>query len=48
MFIETESGVSRDEMLEALDDVKNGRFPKDRLALEKLLEELQTWYEENA
>ena len=41
--IEVASGVSRDEILDALTDVSAGRVPQDKLALRQLVTELQNW-----
>lgn len=38
-----ERGVSRDEMAAALDDITDGRVPKDRIALKCLCEEMREW-----
>lgn len=41
--IETESGISRDEMAAALTEVRNGKVPNDRIALKVLWEEMINW-----
>eukprot|EP00667_Euglena_gracilis_P020347 EG_transcript_22030 len=41
--LEDDSGCSRADLLAALEAVKEGRFPEDRLSLETLLEELRAW-----
>eukprot|EP00798_Chlamydomonas_sp_ICE-L_P004452 gene4453-14605_t len=43
MDIESDSGVSRDEMATALMDVADGRIPKDRIALKCLHGEINNW-----
>ena len=43
MGIEDSSGVSRDEMAEALMDVAEGRIPQDRIALRELHKEILGW-----
>lgn len=43
MDMESESGVSRDEMAVALMEVAEGRVPKDRIALKCLHEEITGW-----
>lgn len=41
--IESDSGVSRDELAAALTEVAEGRIPKDRLALRELAREMANW-----
>jgi hypothetical protein len=41
--LQDESGVSRDEMAAALQEVAEGRIPKDRLALRELAREMIEW-----
>lgn len=43
MGVEVASGVSRDELALALDDVCEGRIPKDRIALRVLKTEMSRW-----
>lgn len=43
MGIEAESGVSREEIAQALSDVVEGRIPKDRIALRELYREMTNW-----
>jgi hypothetical protein len=43
MGVEVSSGVSRDELAIALDDVCEGRIPKDRIALRVLKTEMARW-----
>lgn len=43
MGIEDSSGVSRDEMADALEDVAEGRVPQDRIALRELHKEMLNW-----
>ena len=41
--LQDSSGVSRDEMAEALMEVSEGRIPSDRIALRELCKEMQAW-----
>lgn len=43
MGMEDASGVSRDEMAEALAEVAEGRIPADRIALRELHREIVNW-----
>ena len=43
MGMEDSSGVSRDEMAEALAEVAEGRVPADRIALRELHREITQW-----
>jgi hypothetical protein len=43
MGMEDSSGVSRDEMAEALTEVAEGRVPTDRIALRELHKEITAW-----
>lgn len=43
MGIEDERGVSRDEMSAALQDIVEGRVPRDRVALKCLYDEISSW-----
>lgn len=43
MGMEDSSGVSRDEMADALAEVAEGRVPTDRIALRELHREIITW-----
>lgn len=43
MGMEDASGVSRDEMAEALAEVAEGRIPADRIALRELHREITSW-----
>ena len=42
-WLQDESGVSRDELAAALQEVAEGRIPKDRLALRELAREMIEW-----
>lgn len=43
MGMEDNSGVSRDEMADALAEVAEGRIPQDRIALRELHKEIISW-----
>jgi len=43
MGMEDSSGVSRDEMADALVEVAEGRIPQDRIALRELYKEISNW-----
>lgn len=43
MGMEDSSGVSRDEMADALDAVAEGKVPTDRIALRELRREMVNW-----
>lgn len=43
MEVEQPTGVSRDEIVLALEDVSSGRVPRDRASLEQLADELRNW-----